>query len=93
MPSSFVDQLRALQHAPNGQATLGDPDGESGDQLGLSIRLNGTAGTLDGFLTDSATARLSFELIDIDREFVRDTLAQFAAVVEAFPVRGDMTAD
>jgi hypothetical protein len=91
--ASFVDQLRALQHAPNGQATLGNPDEESGDQFGLTIRLNSTAGTLDGFLADTATARLSFELIDIDREFVRDTLARFAAIVEAFPVRGDITAD
>jgi hypothetical protein len=90
--SSFVDQLRALEHAPNGQATLGDPDEESGDQFGLTIRLNGTAGTLDGFLADNA-ARLIFEMVDIDREFVRDALAQFAAIVEAFPVRGDITAD
>jgi hypothetical protein len=28
-----------------------------------------------------------------DREFVHDALAQFAAIVEAFPVRGDITAD
>jgi hypothetical protein len=90
--SSFVDQLRALEHAPNGQATFGDPDEESGDQFGLTIRLNGTAGTLDGFLADSA-ARLNFDMIDIDREFVRDALAQFAAIVEAFAVRGDITAD
>ena len=91
--TSFVDQLRALEHAQNGQATLGDPDEESGDQFGLTIRLNGTASTLDGFLADTATARLIFEMIDIDREFVRDALAQFAAIVEAFPVRGDITAD
>jgi hypothetical protein len=32
-------------------------------------------------------------MIDIDREFVRDALAQFAAIAEAFPVRGDITAD
>ena len=90
--ADFVDQLRALEHAPNGQATLGDPDEQSGDQFGLTIRLNGIAGTLDGFLADTPT-RLSFEMIDIDREFVRDALAQFAAIVEAFPVRGDITAD
>jgi hypothetical protein len=90
---SFVDQLRALEHAQNGQATLGDPDPHSGDELGLTIRLKEQRGTLDGFLADTATARLSFEMIDIDREFVRDALAQFAAIVEAFPVRGDITAD
>ncbi|MGO9903965.1 MAG: hypothetical protein ACLP0J_30835 [Solirubrobacteraceae bacterium] len=91
--SSFVDQLRALEHAQNGQATFGDPDEASGDQFGLTIRLNGTAGTLHGFLADTATARVIFEMIDIDREFVRDALAQFAPIVEAFPVRGDITAD
>ena len=46
-----------------------------------------------GFLVDNIAARLSFELIDIDRSFIRDALAQFAAIVEAFPVRGDITAD
>jgi hypothetical protein len=91
--ADFVDQLRALEHAQNGQATLGDPDPHSGDELALTIRLNEQSGTLDGFLADTATARLSFEMIDIDREFVRDALAQFAAIVEAFPVRGDITAD
>jgi hypothetical protein len=32
-------------------------------------------------------------MFDIDRAFVRDTLAQFAAIAEAFPARGDITAD
>jgi hypothetical protein len=32
-------------------------------------------------------------MIDINQEFVHDTLAQFAAIVEAFPVRGDISAD
>jgi hypothetical protein len=91
--SSFVDQLRALEHAHNGRATLADPDSESGDQFGLTIRLNATAGMLDGFLADNTTTRLSFEMINIDQAFVRDTLAQFAAIVKAFPVRGDITAD
>jgi hypothetical protein len=92
-PASFVDQLRALEHAQEGEATLGDPDKESGDQFGLTIRLKEGNGTLDGFLTDSTTARLSFEMIDIDQEFLHDALAQFAAIVQAFPVRGDITAD
>jgi hypothetical protein len=91
--ASFVDQLRALEHTQDGKATFGDPDQESGDEFGLTIRLTEQGGTLDGFLADSATARLSFEMIDIDRAFVRDTLEQFAAIVEAFPVRGDITAD
>jgi hypothetical protein len=48
---------------------------------------------LDGFLADSAATRLSFEMINIDRAFRRDALAQFAAILQAFPVRGDITTD
>jgi len=91
--ASFVDQLRTLEHTHDGEATLGNPDEDSGDQFGLTIRLKNDNGTLDGFLTDSTTARLSFEQIDIDRAFVQDALAQFAAIAEAFPDRGDITAD
>jgi hypothetical protein len=91
--ADFVDQLRALEHAHNGQATLGDPDPHSGDEFGLTIRLNEQTGTLEGFLTDSATTRLAFAMIDIDRSFLSDTLAQFTAILDAFPVRGDITAD
>ncbi len=91
--AGFVDQLRTLEHTHDGEATFGDPHPESGDQLGLTIRLKHGHGTLDGFLTDSDTTRLTFELINIDQAFVHDALAQFAAIVEAFPVRGDITAN
>ena len=91
--AGFVDQLRALEHTHDGKATLGDPDPQSGDEFGLTIRLNDQHGTLDGFLTDSQSTRVSFEMINLDRAFVRDALAQFAAIVEAFPLRGDITAD
>jgi hypothetical protein len=37
--ANFVDQLRALEHAHDGEATLGDPDPQSGDEFGLTIRL------------------------------------------------------
>jgi hypothetical protein len=92
--ANFVDQLRALEHAHDGKATLGDPHDESGDEFGLTIQLKkGSGGTLAGCLADSITARLSFEMIDIDQTFVRDALAQFAAIVEAFPIRDDITAN
>jgi hypothetical protein len=45
------------------------------------------------FFADSTTTRLSFEIIEIDRSFLSDTLAQLPAIVDAFPVRGDITAD
>lgn len=91
--ASFVDQLRALAGAQDGEARFGDPDPQSGDEFGLTIQLKKGAGMLDGFLADSEGARLSFEMIDVDQQFVSDALAQFAAIIEAFPVRGDITAD
>jgi hypothetical protein len=45
------------------------------------------------FFADSTTTRLSFEMIEIDRSFLSDTLAQLPEIVDAFPVRGDITAD
>jgi hypothetical protein len=92
--ADFVDQLRTLEHTRHGEATFGDPDEQSGDEFGLTIRLSEHRGAmLEGFLADNLAARLTFELIDIDQAFICDTLAQFAAIVEAFPVRGDITAD
>ena len=72
---------------------LGDPDEQSGDEFGLTITLNNAQGTLAGFLADSTTTRLSFEMIDIDRAFLSDTLAQLATILHAFAVRGDPAAD
>lgn len=92
--ADFVDQLRTLEHTPDGQATLGDPDEQSGDEFGLRIRRSEPRGPmLEGFLAEDPAARLTFELIDIDQPFIRETLAQFAAILDAFPVRGDTAAD
>jgi len=91
--AEFVDQLRALEHAPDGQATLGDPDQDSGDEFGMTITLNGAHGTLDGLLAESTTTRLTFEMINIDRSFVRDTLTKLAAILAVLPLRGDPAAD
>ena len=90
-PASSISY--ALEHAHDGEARFGDPDAQSGNEFGLTIRLKEGTGMLDRFLADSVAARLSFEMIEVDRGFVRDPLAQFAAIVEAFPVRGDITAD
>jgi len=91
--ASFAGQLRALEHADGGEAVLGDPDPHSGDEFGLAIRLNQKHATLDGFLADSATTRITFEQIDIDRSFIHDTLTQLAEILNAYPVRGDPAAD
>ena len=45
--AGFVDQLRALEHTQEGEATFGDPDAQSGDQFGLTIRLKEGRATLD----------------------------------------------
>ncbi len=91
--SDFVDQLRKLEHAQDSEATFGDPDEESGDEFGLTVKLNDGQGTLAGFLADSTTTRLRFEMIDIDRSFLSDTLVQLTTIINAFPVRGDPAAD
>jgi hypothetical protein len=83
--ASFTEQLRALQREGSGQAVLGDPDEESGDELGLTISLSDGTGTLAGFIGNKAGARLGFGPIDIDRSFLADALALFDDVTETFP--------
>ena len=90
--ADFVDQPGKLEHAQDGEATFGDQD-ESGDEFGLTVTVNDGQGTLAGFLADSTTTRLRFEMIDIDRSFLSDTLAQLTTIINAFPVRGDPAAD
>jgi len=89
----LVDQLRKLEHGQDSQATFGDPDEESGDEFGLTVTLNNGQRALAGFHADSTTTRLRFEMIDIDRSFLSDMLAQLATIIDAFPVRGDPAAD
>jgi hypothetical protein len=89
---SFTDQLRALAHEQTGQATLGSED--PGEALCLTMKLSKGKGTLQGYLaTTDTTRRLSFQDIDIDHAFVRDTLASLQEITDAFPVRGDPHAD
>ncbi len=88
----FTEQLRALAHEQTGQATLGSED--PGEALCLTIELTQGKGTLRGSLaTTDTTRRLTFQDIDIDQGFVRDTLASLQDITDAFPVRGDPHAD
>ena len=48
---------------------------------------------IHGFIAGNTADRVSFETIDVDRSLVRDALARSAAIVEAFPIRGAITAD
>ena len=57
------------------------------------LDLDAGHGTLDGFIAGNTADRVSFEMIDVDRSLVRDALAQSAAIVEAFPIRGAITTD
>ena len=91
--SSFTEQLRTLQRDGSGQAVLGDPDAESGDEFGLTITLTDGTRTLAGFIGNQAGARLPFGPIDINPSLVADALALFDDIIETFPVRGDPAAD
>lgn len=91
--ASFTERLRALERDGSGQAVLGDPDPESGDEFGLTITLSDGTGTLTGFIGNTAGARLGFGPIDTNRSFLADALALFNDIIETFPVRGDPTAD
>jgi hypothetical protein len=89
---SFTDQLQALAHEQTGQATLASED--PGEALSLTIELSQGKGTLQGSLaTIDATKRLSFQDIDVDQAFVRDTLTGLQEILDTFPVRGDPHAD
>jgi hypothetical protein len=90
---SFTEALRALERNGTGQAVLGDPDEESGDELGLTITLSNSTGKLTGFVGNQAGARLAFGPIEIDHTFLAAALALFDEITETFPVRGDITAD
>jgi hypothetical protein len=91
--ASFTEQLRALERDASGQAVLGDPDEESGDEFGLTISLTDGTGTLAGFVGNQAGARLGFGPIDINPSLVTDALTLLDEIIETFPVRGDPTAD
>ena len=91
--ASFTEQVRALQRDGSGQAVLGDPDPESGDEFGLTISLTDGTGTLAGFIGNQTGARLPFGPIDIVGTLLTDALALLDDIIETFPVRGDITAD
>ncbi len=82
----FRDQLRVLDEKFAGTATLEHAE----EQVGLTVVLDAGKGTVEGFLADSTSGRLSFENIEIDQSCVRRWLGQLDEIVEAFPVRGGL---
>jgi hypothetical protein len=81
--AGFRDQLRELDRVLTGTATLEHHDG----QLGATFTLDKGKGTLCGFVRELAGASLEFKDVATDQSYVRQALAEFDAVIEAFPVR------
>lgn len=83
---SFASQLRALVDDAAGPAILEHIE----ERIGLTITLQAGQGTVEGFLTEQTSGRLSFQDAKLDRSSLRETLAQLEAIVTAFPVRGSL---
>jgi hypothetical protein len=84
--ASFASQLRALVNGTAGPATLEHIE----ERIGLRITLQAGQGTVEGFLTEQTSGRLSFKDAEIDRPSLHETLAQLEAIATAFPVRGNL---
>jgi hypothetical protein len=84
----FRDELRALDAKPTGEAELTHLE----EELGLTLKLKRGKGTLSGFALDHVGPELRFDHVEVDQTFVREALAQFDALVEAFPVAGRRSA-
>jgi hypothetical protein len=78
---AFAQQLHALHQQLTGQATLE----HSEEQIGVTITLDHDKGTIEGFLAEIPTSRLSFHDIPIDQSFLPDLLEQLHAILGAYP--------
>lgn len=84
--AAFVEQLRVIDAELAGEARLAHLE----KQLGATVRLDGDGqGTLSAFVRDHVEAELRVADAPIDPPAVREALGQFAALVDAFPVRGE----
>jgi hypothetical protein len=81
----FRDELRILDRDLSGEAALHHIEG----QFELRIKLASGKGALSGFVREHIGATLNFDQIATDQTYVRDALEQFAALMSAFPVRGN----
>lgn len=79
---AFRDQLRELDRVLTGTATLEHIEG----QVGATIKLDKGKGELTGFVREFVGARLEF-VTPTDQSYVGQALAEFNALVEAFPIR------
>jgi len=84
--AAFVDQLRVIDSELAGEARLVHLE----SLLGATVRLEGDGqGTLSAFVRDRVEAELRVADAPIDPAAVRAALDEFAALVDAFPVRGE----
>jgi hypothetical protein len=79
---NFRDQLRELDRTLSGTATLEHHEG----QIGATVKLDKGKGELTGFVREHVGTRLEF-VTPTDQSYVGQALAEFEAVIEAFPVR------
>jgi hypothetical protein len=82
---AFRDQLRTLDRELSGEAILDHIE----DQVRVAIRLANGRGAVTGFLREHVGATLSFDHIATDQTYVRESLQQLDALMDAFPVRGN----
>ncbi|HEX4009830.1 MAG TPA: hypothetical protein VHX62_07470 [Solirubrobacteraceae bacterium] len=83
--AAFVEQLRTVDAELAGEARLTHLEA----QLGATVCVNGDGGgTLSAFVRDHVEAELRVADAPIDPSAVRVALDEFAALVDAFPVRG-----
>lgn len=83
--ASFVAELRRLDADLTGQAELSHLE----DGLGATVKLTNGVGTLDAVLRTHVQAELRITEVRTGQTYVRRALAEFEALSQAFPVRGE----
>jgi hypothetical protein len=82
--SRFTDALRALDQSLSGEAALGNPSGFS--DFSVRVTLAAGKGNLDGMVREPGSD-LRFSEKRTDQTFMAEALAEFKALVRAFPER------
>ena len=85
----FAQQLQTLDRDRTGRATFQ----HGTDEVGLTLCLDSGTGTLEGFLADNASGRLSAKNVAIDHAFVHHARAELEDLLGAYPVRGTLQID
>jgi hypothetical protein len=78
----FRDELRALDRDRTGEATLTHQE----EQFGATVRLGAAEARMTGFVREHLGAELRYD-VGADPSSIPQALAEFDALVRAFPVR------